>query len=171
MTAQHDSGRGMDAVAATMDRAAHVASAGHGEGRLLLELIGPDGRVRETREVCNLVVTTGRNMIVDRLLASPALGVPTHMAVGTGAVAPALGDTALGAEIAASRVALTSKTRATNVLTMVGDFAAGTGTGAITEAGVFDAATTGNLHMRATFSVINKAATDTLKITWTYTQT
>lgn len=171
MTAQHDSGRGMDAVAATMDRAAHVGSAGHGEGRLLIELIGPDGRVRETREVRNLVVTTGRNMIVDRLLASPALGVPTHMAVGTGAVAPALGDTALGAEIAASRVALTSKTRATNVLTMVGDFAAGTGTGAITEAGVFDAATTGNLHMRATFSVINKAATDTLKITWTYTQT
>ena len=89
------------------------------------------------------------------------------MAVGTGTVAPAVGDTALGAESA--RVALTSKTRSTNVLTMVGDYAAGVATAALTEAGAFNAATTGDMYSRATFAVINKGANDTLKITWTYT--
>ena len=37
------------------------------------------------------------------------------------------------------------------MLTMVGDWAAGDGTGAITEAGVFNAASTGTLYARAVF--------------------
>jgi hypothetical protein len=55
---------------------------------------------------------------------------------------------------------------------MVGDWAAGTGTGAITEAGIFDVVTqnTVNMWCYATFAVINKLATDSLKITWTLTQ-
>ncbi|MDQ3730311.1 MAG: hypothetical protein M3355_12070 [Actinomycetota bacterium] len=84
-------------------------------------------------------------------------------------MAPAAGDTALGTEV--DRNALTSKTRAGNVLTMVGDWAAGDATAAITEAGVFNAATAGSMYSRATFAVINKAAGDTLQITWTYTLT
>jgi hypothetical protein len=138
-------------------------------GEILLELFGPDGRLLETRQVENIVTQVGRNMIIDRLTGSPTLASPTHMGLGTGATAAAIGDTTLQTEIAGSRVALTSKTRATSVLTLVGDFPAGTGTGAVTEAGTFDAATTGNMHSRGTFSVINKGAADTLKLTWTWT--
>lgn len=49
--------------------------------------------------------------------------------------------------------------------------AAGTGTGAITEAGIFDSATqdAGNMWVYSSFDVINKAAGDSLVVTWTLT--
>lgn len=137
------------------------------KGHLLLELRGPDGELKSVVEVDNLITTVGRNEIVDNLLASPAAGKPTHQAVGTGATAAAVGDTALGAESA--RVALTSKTRAGNVLTLVGDFAAGVATAALTEAGVFVGTGAVSMWSRAVYSVQNKGANDTLKLTWTYT--
>lgn len=142
-------------------------------GHVKAVLRGPDGRTKQIEESDNLIVTVGRDGIVDQLKDSPTIVKPSHMAVGTGTVAPAAGDTALGTEI--DRNALTSKNRTNNVLTMVGDWAAGDGTGAITEAGVFSQASgtdgTHPMYARATFSVINKAAGDTLQITWTFTLT
>lgn len=137
------------------------------EDNVHLVLRGPDGEIKQEETIHNLIVTTGVNAIVDQLLLAPALNKPTHMGVGTGAGAVAAGNTALTTEL--DRNALTTKTRSGAVLTMVGDWAAGDGTGAITEAGVFDAASTGNLYSRVVFSVVNKAAGDTLQITWTYT--
>ncbi|MBJ8343943.1 hypothetical protein [Antrihabitans sp. YC2-6] len=122
-----------------------------------------NGLVKEEREIHNTVTTAGKNMIADRLLASPTLGVPTHMAIGTGTG----GTTSLNTEL--DRNALTSKNRSNAVITMVGDWAAADGTGAITEAGVFDASSSGNMHLYSSFSVINKGASDTLQITWTLT--
>lgn len=121
------------------------------------------GKIKQVEDYHNTVTTPGKNMIADRLLASPTLGVPTHMAIGTGSPS----GTALGTEL--DRNALTSKNRSNAVVTMVADWAAGDGTGAITEAGVFDASSSGNMHLSASFSVINKAAGDTLQITWTLT--
>lgn len=129
-------------------------------GRLVIEKNGV-----VVLDVTNTITTAGRNAYADQILASPTLGKPTHMAVGTGSPAA----NALGAEVASSRVALTSKTRSGNVVTMIGDWAAGVGTGALTEAGIFDASSSGNMNQSTTFSVINKAASDTLKITWTLT--
>lgn len=136
-------------------------------GVLRLELVGPDGKVKEFRNVKNLVTQVGKNGLADQILASPTLGKPGWMAVGTGTVAAALGDTTLGSESA--RVALTSKTRSANIVTYVGTFPAGTGTAALTEAGIFDAASVGNLWQRVVFSVINKGAGDSLTVTWTLT--
>lgn len=127
-----------------------------------LVLRGADGKVKETR-VANTVTTAGKNGAADQILASPSLNKPTHMAVGTGSPT----GTALGAET--DRNALTSKTRSGAVVTMVGDWAAGDATAALTEAGVFDAAATGNMWLSASFSVVNKGASDTLQITWTLT--
>lgn len=120
------------------------------------------GKRRVTR-VYNTVTTAGKNGIADQILASPTLGKPTHMAVGTGTG----GTTSLTTEL--DRNAFTSKTRSGAVVTMVGDWAAGDGTGALTEAGVFDAASTGNMWLYTSFSVINKGAADALTITWTLT--
>lgn len=138
-------------------------------GHIHAVLRDPLGDVKQIEEVDNLITTVGRNAIVERLDSSPSTGVPTHMAIGTGATAAAAGDTTLQTEL--DRNALTSNTSSANVLTMVGDWAAGDGTGAITEAGVLNAASTGTLYARAVFSVINKAAGDTLQITWTFTLT
>lgn len=130
---------------------------------LKIELRDQSGKVKDYREIHNTVTTAGKNGIADQILASPSLNKPTHMAIGTGSPS----GTALGTEL--DRNALTSKTRSNAVVTMVGDWAAGDGTGALTEAGVFDASSSGNMWLSTTFSVINKAAADTLSITWTLT--
>jgi hypothetical protein len=153
---------GATGSAPTIDKAAS-------EDNVHIVLRGPDGKVKHDETLHNLITTAGRNAIVSRLASSPGSAVPTHMAIGTGATAAAAGDTTLQTEL--DRNALTSNTASTNVLTMVGDWAAGDGTGAITEAGVLSASSGGTLFARAVFSVINKAAGDTLQITWTFTLT
>jgi hypothetical protein len=127
-------------------------------------LRGPDGKIKH-ESTHNAVTTAGKNGAADQILASPTLAKPGWMAIGTGSPAATL----LGAEI--DRNALTTKTRSGAVVTMVGDWAAGDGTGAITEAGIFDVVTanTVNMWMSASFSVITKGALDTLSITWTLT--
>lgn len=139
-------------------------------GSMHLELRGADGELKATRDVHNLVVTTGRDAIIERLDSSPATAQPSHMEVGTGTTAVAAGQTAL--VTALDRNALTSSTASGGVLTMVGNWAAGDATNAaIAEAGVFNAASAGTMYSRATFTAINKGASDTLQITWTYTLT
>ena len=91
----------------------------------------------------------------------------SHMAIGSDNTAAAAGNTALGTEL--GRVALTSTTVTSNSVAYVGDFPAGTGTGAVVEAGILNASSGGTLLCRTVFSVVNKAAADTLKITWTVT--
>ena len=121
------------------------------------------GEIVEERQIHNTVTTAGKNAIADQLLASPTLGKPTHIGIGTGTP----GANALGTEL--DRNALSSKTRSGAVVTMVGNWAAGDGTGAITEAAIFDAASAGNALLTTGFSEVNKAAGDTLEITWTLT--
>lgn len=131
------------------------------------ELFDEHGSLKSVTEVHNAVTAAGKNGIADQLLASPALAKPTHMELGTGTG----GTTKLNSFVSGSRQAFTSKTRATNVVTMIGSFGAGVGTGNITEAGIFDSATQdgGNMWAYATFTAIPKGATDTLQITWTLT--
>jgi hypothetical protein len=137
-------------------------------GKLHAKVIGPDGMVKEEKDLgYNLIVTNGKNGIADQLLGSPTIAKPSHMGIGTGTTAPAAGDTALVTEVG-TRAALT-KSRSNNVVTNVGSFAAGNGTGSITEAGIFTASTAGTMYSRITFSAINKGSNDTLELTWTYT--
>jgi hypothetical protein len=131
-----------------------------------LVLTDKNGIVKDERFVHNAVTTAGLQGIADQILASPSLSKMGWMAIGTGSPA----STLLGTEVA--RVAFASKTRGANaIITSVATFGAGTGTGAITEAGTFDVVTanTVNMWMSASFSVINKGASDSLTITWTLT--
>lgn len=138
------------------------------KGRLNIVLTDAFGEVKEQREVDNLVVTVGKNYIASRMKDATATAM-SHMAVGTTSTAAAVGDTTLGAEIASSRTALTSTTVTTNSVAYVCTFGTGVGTGAVVEAGIFNAASAGTMLCRTVFSVINKGASDTLTITWTVT--
>jgi len=117
------------------------------------------------QETNNLVVTAGKEWVADRM--NNANTVMTHMAVGTGTTAAAAGDTALGTQL--DRNALTSTTVTNNTIEYSCTWAAGDGTGAITEAGIFDASTGGDMLARTVFSVVNKGAADSMTITWTIT--
>jgi hypothetical protein len=135
-------------------------------GKLTITVTGDDGQVKDQRIVDNLVVTAGKNFIAARMTGTAA-NVMSHMAIGTGSTAAAAGDTALGTESA--RVALTSSTT-TNAQTLyVATFPAGTGTGAITEAGLLNAGVGGSLLCRTVFAAVNKGANDAMTINWTVT--
>tara|TARA_B100001996_G_scaffold52817_1_gene37653 strand:+ start:683 stop:1126 length:444 start_codon:yes stop_codon:yes gene_type:complete len=135
-------------------------------GKLTVEIKNKQGKVIDTREVKNLVVDTGLAFIASRMKDTTATAM-SHMAIGTGSTAAAAGNTALGTE--ASRKALTSTTVTSNAVAYVASFAAGEGTGAITEAGILNAGSGGTLLCRTVFSVVNKAASDSMTITWTVT--
>jgi len=135
-------------------------------GNLEVVLRDAHGNVKDTRAFPNLVVTTGKNFIASRMKDATAT-VMSHMAVGTNNTSPAAGDTTLNTELA--RVALTSTTVNTNTVAYVASFPAGTGTGALVEAGLFNAASAGTMLARTTYAVINKGASDSLTITWTIT--
>jgi hypothetical protein len=134
-------------------------------GELKITVTKPDGNTHET-VVPNIVVTDGKEYIASRMKDATATAM-SHMAIGTGSTAAAAGDSTLGTE--AGRVSLTSTTVTSNAVAYVATFGAGTGTGAITEAGILNASSSGDLLCRTVFSVINKGAADTLGITWTVT--
>jgi len=117
------------------------------------------------QETNNLVVTAGKNWVADRM--NDVNAVMSHMALGTGTTAAAAGDTTLVTEL--DRNALTSTTVLNNTIAYAATWAAGDGTGAITEAGIFDASSAGDMLARTVFSVVNKGAADSITITWTIT--
>lgn len=135
-------------------------------GTLKIVLQDESGQIKDTREIPNLVVTVGKTFIASRMVGT-ASAIMSHMAVGSSSTAPAAGDTVLGSEL--GRVALTSGTSSGAVATYVATFGTGVGTGAIVEAGIFNAASAGTLLCHTTFAVVNKGANDTMTITWTVT--
>ena len=117
----------------------------------------------------NLIVDAGFDFIAD--VIGKSTGRPAaigHIAVGTGTLAAATGDTALEVELA-RKAATYAHTTGTKVFTFETTFDPGEATGAITEAGVFNAATAGIMLDRVVFAVINKGADDTLTQKFTFT--
>jgi hypothetical protein len=137
------------------------------KGQLNILLTGSDGKVKVNETVKNLVVDAGKGWIAARMTEASIPDEMSHMAVGTDNTAAAGGQTTLVAEDA--RVALSTTTISTNTVEYVATFGAGTGTAALVEAGILNAASGGTLLCRTVFSVVNKGADDTLTITWTIT--
>lgn len=134
-------------------------------GQVKVQLFDKDGKLKDTQDIKNLVVTTGKEFIAARMV-----GTPTEMgwmAVGADNTAAAAGNTALGSEL--GRVALTSDSSTGAVVTYVATFPAGTGTGAVVEAGIFNASSSGTMLCRTVFAVVNKGADDAMTITWQIT--
>lgn len=132
-------------------------------GEIRMEVKHPDGSI-DRYLVKNLVLAAGLQRYAERAIDNAALP-GAYMAVGTGTVAAAPGDLTLGAEIAGSRVAVTSSTTG-NTVTYVAVFPPGAGTGPLTEAGLFDAATAGTMLCRSVFGVKTKDALDQITMTW-----
>ena len=134
-------------------------------GAVSVKVFDQNGNVKEEREIKNLVVTAGKEFIAARMVGTPT--EMSHMAIGAGSTAAAAGDTALGSEL--GRVALASDSASGAVVTYTASFPAGTGTGAVVEAGIFNGSSSGTMLCRTVFSVVNKGANDTMAITWQIT--
>ena len=135
-------------------------------GSLRVVVTGEDGQVKEEHDFKNLVVTVGKNFVASRMVGTTS-AVMSNMAIGSSSTAATIGDTALGAEL--GRVSLASSSATGAVVTYTATFPAGTGTGAVVEAGILNASSAGTLLCRTVFSVVNKSANDAMSVTWTVT--
>jgi len=145
------------------------------KGRIKIELFDNEGNLKESIEKKNTFMSVGDAHVADQLAATPGEGVMGWLSIGTGATAFADSDTTLQSEL--DRNALSGgypEQQAAgddNDVVYKATWAAGDGTGAITEAGIFNSSgeDAGTTLAASTFSVINKGAADTLTITWTVT--
>ena len=134
-------------------------------GKVRARLLDETGRCKLEVILRNLITTLGKEAIAQNFFndgTPPTL--PTHIAVGSSATAPAVGDTALGGEL--TRLAFTSSSRSGAIVTYSVTFGAGVGTGTIEELGLLNAAAAGTLYARFLSGTFDKGANDTLAITW-----
>lgn len=139
-------------------------------GRYFVKLYGPDGVLKKEVAGQNVVTTVGKEFMAS-FLSSAAAAAATftarYVAIGTGVSAEAASDTGMGTESA--RHTGTVSYISGQIFQVTATFAAGTGTGAITEYGLFSSASAGTLVSRDTESAVNKGASDTLTVTYQMT--
>lgn len=137
-------------------------------GVLTLTLKKPNGETTMFQKH-NMIVDNGFDFVCDAMgKASSRPAAMGYIGIGSGTTEVAATQTALVSEL--KRIASTyNHTSGTKVFTVSAKFDAGVGTGAITEAGVFNAAISGIMLDRVVFPVINKGAEDTLTAQFTFT--
>ena len=136
------------------------------KGTITLDLFGPDGKLKDSRRVENIITNTGRAHIIDRLQAA-AVAVADYIAIGTGSTAAAAANTTLETEVARAQGTLSQSDAYTD--RCVYTFAAGTGTGTIAECGRLNASSAGTLMGRQVFTGIAKGSSDSLAVTYDFT--
>ena len=138
------------------------------KGHIKLELFDASGNLKDVREIDNVVVTVGKTFMAAWLAAaSQADYFMKYMGLGEGLSAANASDTVLETPLP-TRV-IGAVTSASNVWQNIAVFGAGVNTGAVSEAGLFSAASGGTLMAHQVFGVITKAAGDSLQITWQIT--
>jgi len=124
--------------------------------------------------ISNLITNAGAAGVASRINGDGSEAVFTYIAVGTGTTAANVTNTTLETELATSglsRAAATASRVTTDVTNdtaqLVKSFTV-TGTAAVTESGVLNAASSGTLLARQVFSAINVVNGDSLQITWKF---
>lgn len=135
------------------------------KGRWQVVLKDEHGNVKDQRNGENVITTNGLEYLASYLHSANTAGSWTmqYVAIGTDSTAETNSDTALGTEL--SRHTGTVTYTSGGIYEVVATFAAGSGTGAIVEYGLFDANTGGTMLNRSTEAVINKGASDILEAT------
>jgi hypothetical protein len=113
------------------------------------------------------ITDAGLDITTNRLKGSGT--EPSYIGWGTGTTAAAVGNTALETARGESRTNGTTSRVTTNTTNdtyqNVGTITCASTSAAITEMGLFDASTNGNMYMRATFSAINVSVGDSIQFT------
>ena len=119
----------------------------------------------------NLVTNAGKAGIASRINGAGSEAAFTYIAIGTGTTAAAAADTTLQTEITTNGVARAAATVSRTTTDVTNDTARHvltynfTGSFAVTEAGVLNAASAGTLLNRNVFSAVNVASGDSLQVT------
>ena len=122
--------------------------------------------------MANLITNAGFAGMASVCNGSGAEAAFTYIATGTGTTAADVTDTTLETELAVSGLSRAAATASRITKDVTNDTAqlskefTVTGTAAVTESGVLNAASTGTLLCHQIFSAINVVDGDTLTITW-----
>lgn len=138
----------------------------HVVGNVDIKQFNDIGILKDQRTIKNTVTAVGKDVITARLVGN-TLAIMSHMAAGNSNTAASVSQTGLGSEL--GRVALDSVSRVTNTISYIATFPAGTATGNISEAGIFNSSSGGNMLCRTSFTPLTKASGDTIVITWNVT--
>jgi hypothetical protein len=135
-------------------------------GEVCVSVFGPDGNLKEKREIHNLVVQGGKNFIAAKLLETEATKIQ-YVGMGLGSTAPTLADVQLQSEVA-TRAVIESASRTDNLVTFNGYFLPNNPnyTVNVTEVGLFNASSGGIMIARTTFPAVQKEALDVLAVQW-----
>jgi hypothetical protein len=131
-----------------------------------IKLTGPSGELKQHVKGKNVICTAGKEALANYLASAAASATQNpfrYIAIGTGSTAETAADTALAVETART-AGTASFTAGSAVYTVYATFAAGTGTGAIVEYGLFNTSSAGTLFSRDTEAVVNKGVADTLTV-------
>lgn len=125
--------------------------------------------------VATVVTTSGKVTAANRLQTTQTRNPPKFIGIGTGGGARTAGvaDTALTTEVetrATGTESIVTVTNANDAYQVQGTITA-TGARTVNEAGTFDAATTGNIDISATFADIGLASGDSLQLTFKHQMT
>lgn len=138
-------------------------------GHINFKLFDASGNLKDERDIKNVVVTVGKAYLATWLAAATQADYfMKYVGLGTGSTAANASDTDLETPLA-TRATATITAPGGAVWQSVSSFGAGVNTGAVTEAGIFSASSSGTLMARQVFTVINKGASDTLQVTWQIT--
>jgi len=137
-------------------------------GAFTLTLVKASGEV-ETIHKDNLIVDVGFDLISNAIFNSTRPAAANYIGIGTSSTAASAAQTALVTQLGARAIGTYAHTPGTKVVTLSYTFNPGVNTGAITEAGIFNASTAGSMLDRVVFPVVNKGADDTLTTTFTLT--
>ena len=150
----------------------------HFKGKVDMVLYDESGQMKDERHIDNLIVNAGVEGVASRIAPHDGTINPSapynYIALGTSNSAADAAQTALVAELpgGASYARVQDgtaqyTTSGGNKITLSVTFAPGQGTGTLRESGIFNAASGGDMLARQTFADIQKAAGDTLTVTWT----
>ena len=132
----------------------------------------PEGNLIEERHGSNVITNAGLAAVAGLILTDVTVDDFDYIAIGTGTTAEAATDTTLEAEIttgggerAAGTGTRVTTTQTNDTAQLVNTFSF-TASFAVTEAGILNAATGGDLLCRKTFSAVNVASGDSLQTTY-----
>lgn len=142
------------------------------EGTYTLKVFDKFGRLKDIRVVKNLITSAGKAGLASRIGGAGSEAAFTYIALGTGTTAANAADTTLEAELAASGLSRANASASRTTTTVTNDTArfqntfSVTGSAAITEAGILNAASGGTLLSRQVFSAVNVINGDSLQVTY-----
>ena len=118
--------------------------------------------------MADIFTSVGEGLVADYVDGTASAPANWYIGWGTGAGTAAKGDTTLFTEASESRVTATESQPTADANRFVGTITAD-GTKTITNAGVFDASTSGNLLLKSDFTGIALTASDSIQFTFTIT--